>query len=89
MPRKRKSPAEVSATRRRAVLVRWARTTPDQRSQAAKDQWARRREMSKLRADQRAAIPAAVVGLPGARLGISDMVMEEVLILTEEVGGDK
>jgi hypothetical protein len=80
MPRKRKSPAEVSAARRRAASVRWARTTSEQRSLAARDQWARRRELAKLRADQRAAIPDALAGNAGARLGISDLVMEEILI---------
>jgi hypothetical protein len=50
MPRVRKTPEEVSASRRAAVRVLWDRMSPEERSQFSRDRWAsvdpeRRREL--------------------------------------------
>jgi hypothetical protein len=50
MPRIRKTPEEVSASRRAAVRVLWDRMSPEERSQFSRDRWAsvdpeRRREL--------------------------------------------
>lgn len=42
MPRARKSPAEVSATRRRVALEAWANLTEKQRAKRQKRVWKKR-----------------------------------------------
>lgn len=46
MPRARKSPAEVSATRRKAALARWGKVSPEERSIIAHRLAAARREVA-------------------------------------------